>query len=219
MHRPPQRLIVGISGASGAIYGVRTLSALTALGVETELVVSTAGAQTLRAELDLAPSDLTSLATRVHSFKDIGASISSGSYPTDGMIVAPCSIRTLSAIANSLDDNLLVRAADVTLKERRPLTLMVRETPLHLGHLRLMTAAAEIGAQIFPPVPAFYHRPETLDDVVDYTVARVLDQFGLDAGAVRWQGQQRRMQSSTVPDDVAALDPSPIPPVREEHTP
>jgi len=203
----PRRLIVGISGASGAIYGVRTLSALTALGVETELVVSTAGAQTLRTELDLAPSDLAGLATRVHPIRDIGASIASGSYPTDGMIVAPCSIRTLSAIANSLGDNLLVRAADVTLKERRPLTLMVRETPLHLGHLRLMTAAAESGAQIFPPVPAFYHRPETLDDVIDYTVARVLDQFGLDAGAVRWQGGQRRMRSA-VPDDAAELDPS-----------
>lgn len=188
--RPPQRLVVGISGASGAIYGVRTLAALARLGVETELVVSPAGAQTLRSELDVAPGDLAGMATRVHSVRDIGATIASGSYPTDGMIVAPCSIRTLSAIANSFDDNLLVRAADVTLKERRPLTLLVREAPLHLGHIRLMAAAAEIGAQIFPPVPAFYHRPTTLDDIVDDTVARVLDQFGLDAGAARWRGLQ-----------------------------
>jgi 4-hydroxy-3-polyprenylbenzoate decarboxylase len=182
------RLVVGISGASGAIYGVRILRALAALEVETELVVSNAGAQTLRHELDLTVADVAALATRTHAIRDIGAAISSGSYRTDGMVVAPCSVKTLSGIVNSYDDNLLVRAADVTLKERRRLVLLFRETPLHLGHLRLLTSAAELGAQVFPPVPSFYHRPTSLDDVVDQTVARVLDQFGLDTGFARWEG-------------------------------
>jgi len=182
------RLIVGISGASGAVYGVRILRALAALEVETELVVTNAGAQTLRHELDLGVADLSALATRTYGIRDIGAAISSGSYRTDGMVVAPCSVKTLSGIVHSYDDNLLVRAADVTLKERRRLVLLFRETPLHLGHLRMLTAAAELGAQVFPPVPSFYHRPATLDDVVDQTVARVLDQFGLDTGFARWRG-------------------------------
>jgi 4-hydroxy-3-polyprenylbenzoate decarboxylase len=182
------RITVGISGASGAVYGVRVLQALAALEVETELVVSNAAAQTLRHELDLSVGDVTKLATRSYPIRDIGAAISSGSYRTDGMIVAPCSVKTLSAIVNSYDDNLLVRAADVTLKERRLLVLLFRETPLHLGHLRLLTSAAELGAQVFPPVPSFYHRPSSLDDVIDQTVSRVLDQFGLDTGFARWRG-------------------------------
>ena len=188
------RITVGISGASGAVYGVRMLQALSALGVETELVVSAAAAQTLRHELDMAVADVTALATRAYSIRDIGAAISSGSYRTDGMVVAPCSVKTLSAIVNSYDDNLLVRAADVTLKERRRLVLLFRETPLHLGHLRLLTAAAEIGAQVFPPVPAFYHRPTTLDEVIDQTVSRVLDQLGLESGFVRWTGTGARRE-------------------------
>lgn len=202
------RIIIGISGASGSIYGVRLLSALAALDVETELVVTPAGVQTMKAELDMAPSDLTSVATRVHGIRDIGASIASGSYPTDGMIVAPCSVKTLSGVANSIDDNLLVRAADVTLKERRRLVLMFRETPLHLGHLRLLATAAEIGAQIFPPIPAFYQRPQSVDDIVDYTVARVLDQFGLDVGAARWQGLDRPMEPTRSVESAESLDPT-----------
>lgn len=190
------RITVGMSGASGAIYGVRLLEALARLGVETDLVVSNAAALTIRHELDRSVSDVAALATRHHPVRDVGASLSSGSYRSDGMVVAPCSVKTLSAIANSYDDNLLIRAADVTLKEHRPLVLLFRETPLHLGHLRLLTAAAELGARIFPPVPSFYHRPETLDDVVDQTVARVLDQFGLDSGFTRWDGDMalRRRQ-------------------------
>lgn len=190
------RITVGMSGASGAIYGVRLLEALARLGVETDLVVSNAAALTIRHELDRSVSDVAALATRHHPVRDVGASLSSGSYRSDGMVVAPCSVKTLSAIANSYDDNLLIRAADVTLKEHRPLVLLFRETPLHLGHLRLLTTAAELGARIFPPVPSFYHRPETLDDVVDQTVARVLDQFGLDSGFTRWDGDMalRRRQ-------------------------
>lgn len=182
------RITVGISGASGAIYGVRLLEELRRLDVETDLVVSNAAALTIRHELDRTVSEVSALATRAHAVRDVGASLSSGSYRSDGMVVAPCSVKTLSAIVNSYDDNLLIRAADVALKERRPLVLLFRETPLHLGHLRLLTAAAELGARVFPPVPSFYHRPRTLDDVVDQTVSRVLDQFGLDNGFSRWDG-------------------------------
>lgn len=198
------QITVGMSGASGAIYGVRTLQMLRELGVETDLVVSQAAAQTIRAELDLTVSDVSALATRVHPIRDIGATIASGSFRTDGMIVAPCSIRTMAAVATCQSDTLLTRAADVTLKEGRRLVLMVRETPLHLGHLRLMTAAAESGATIFPPVPAFYNRPRTIADIVDQSVARVLDQFGLDAGLLRWGGVTRSSVSDDDPDASAA---------------
>jgi 4-hydroxy-3-polyprenylbenzoate decarboxylase len=182
------QLVVGISGASGAVYGVRLLEALRSLDVGVDLVVTAGGVRTLRHETGLTVDDLAPLATAVHPVRDLGASISSGSYRCDGMVVVPCSVRSLSGIVNSYDENLLIRAADVTLKERRTLVLVVRETPLHLGHLRLLTAAAELGAVIFPPVPAFYNRPATLDDVVAHTVGRVLDQFGLDALAERWDG-------------------------------
>ena len=194
----PARLVVGISGATGAVYGVRLLEALHGLGVQVDLVVSTHGAQTLRHELDLRPADLARWATAVHSNKDVGAAISSGSHHTDGMIVAPCSVKTLSGIVHSYDENLLIRAADVTLKEQRPLVLLVRETPLHLGHLRLLTQAAEIGARIFPPLPAFYQRPATIDDLVDDTVGRVLDQFGLDLGRRRWRGTREGVGADDV---------------------
>lgn len=175
-----KRLIIGISGASGAIYGVRMLEVLQSVpDVETHLVMSLAARQTLSLETALSLREVQALADVVHDARDIAASISSGSFKTAGMAILPCSIKTLSGIVNSYTDGLLTRAADVVLKERRPLVLCVRETPLHLGHLRLMTQAAEIGAVIMPPVPAFYHRPQTLDDVINQTVNRVLDQFDI----------------------------------------
>ncbi|EOY4466685.1 UbiX family flavin prenyltransferase [Enterobacter hormaechei] len=187
-----KRLIVGISGASGAIYGVRLLQVLRDVaGVETHLVMSQAARQTLSLETDLSLRDVQALADVVHDARDIAASISSGSFKTAGMVILPCTIKTLSGIVNSYTDTLVTRAADVVLKERRPLVLCVRETPLHLGHLRLMTQAAELGAVIMPPVPAFYHRPQTLDDVINQTVNRVLDQFDIDLPEdlfTRWQG-------------------------------
>lgn len=187
-----KRLIVGISGASGAIYGVRLLQVLRDVaGVETHLVMSQAARQTLSLETDLSLRDVQALSDVVHDARDIAASISSGSFKTAGMVILPCSIKTLSSIVNSYTDTLVTRAADVVLKERRPLVLCVRETPLHLGHLRLMTQAAELGAVIMPPVPAFYHRPQTLDDVINQTVNRVLDQFDIDLPEdlfTRWQG-------------------------------
>ncbi|WJW84797.1 MULTISPECIES: UbiX family flavin prenyltransferase [Enterobacter] len=187
-----KRLIVGLSGASGAIYGVRLLQVLRNVAeVETHLVMSQAARQTLSLETDLSLRDVQALADVVHDARDIAASISSGSFKTAGMVILPCSIKTLSGIVNSYTDTLVTRAADVVLKERRPLVLCVRETPLHLGHLRLMTQAAELGAIIMPPVPAFYHRPQTLDDVINQTVNRVLDQFDIDLPEdlfTRWQG-------------------------------
>ena len=187
-----KRLIVGISGASGAIYGVRLLQVLRDVtDVETHLVMSAAARQTLALETDLSVRDVQALANVTHDSRDIAASISSGSFQTAGMVILPCSIKTLSGIVHSYTDGLLTRAADVVLKERRPLVLCVRETPLLLGHLRLMTQAAEIGAVIMPPVPAFYHRPQTLDDVINQTVNRVLDQFDISLAQdlfTRWQG-------------------------------
>ncbi|WP_431651188.1 UbiX family flavin prenyltransferase [Enterobacter roggenkampii] len=187
-----KRLIVGLSGASGAIYGVRLLQVLRNVAdVETHLVMSQAARQTLSLETDLSLRDVQALADVVHDARDIAASISSGSFKTAGMVILPCSIKTLSGIVNSYTDTLVTRAADVVLKELRPLVLCVRETPLHLGHLRLMTQAAELGAVIMPPVPAFYHRPQTLDDIINQTVNRVLDQFDIDLPEdlfTRWQG-------------------------------
>lgn len=187
-----KRLIIGISGASGAIYGVRLLQVLREVSdVETHLILSQAARQTLALETDFSLREVQALADVVHDARDIAASISSGSFKTAGMVILPCSIKTLSGIVNSYTDTLVTRAADVVLKERRPLVLCVRETPLHLGHLRLMTQAAELGAVIMPPVPAFYHRPQTLDDVINQTVNRVLDQFDIDLPKdlfTRWQG-------------------------------
>jgi flavin prenyltransferase len=184
------RLIVAITGASGVIFGIRLLEALRDIDdIESHLLISAGARATLAMETDLALADVKALADVVHSDSNLAASISSGSFRTRGMIVAPCSIKTLSGIATSDTSNLVVRAADVTLKERRPLVLLVRETPLHLGHLRLMVQAAETGAIIMPPVPAFYHRPRTVSDVVDQTVGRALDQVGLDSDLVtRWNG-------------------------------
>ncbi|TQI81438.1 3-octaprenyl-4-hydroxybenzoate decarboxylase [Serratia fonticola] len=187
-----KRLIIGISGASGAIYGVRLLQVLRGVeNVETHLVMSQAARQTLALETSLSLRDVQALADVVYDARDIAASISSGSFKTMGMVILPCSIKTLSGIVNSYSDGLLTRAADVVLKERRPLVLCVRETPLHLGHLRLMTQAAELGAMIMPPVPAFYHRPQTVDDIIDQTVNRVIDQFDIELQQdlfTRWQG-------------------------------
>lgn len=187
-----KRLIIGISGASGAIYGVRLLQVLREVpDIETHLVMSQAARQTLALETDLSLRDVQALADVVHDARDIAAAISSGSFRTMGMVILPCSMKTLSGIVHSYTDGLLTRAADVVLKERRPLVLCVRETPLHLGHLRLMTQAAEIGAVIMPPVPAFYHRPQTIDDIINQTVNRVLDLFNIDLPEdlfTRWQG-------------------------------
>ncbi|MBM4422261.1 MAG: UbiX family flavin prenyltransferase [Chloroflexi bacterium] len=183
------RIVVGISGASGSVYGIRTLEVLNQIGVETHLVMSNSAKLTLDLETDYGLKNLLALATVVHKIDDIGASISSGSFKHDGMIIAPCSIKTLSALASSFNVNLLVRAADVTLKERRKLVLVVRETPLHLGHLRLMTQVTESGAILVPPMPAFYHRPKTLDDIINQTVNKALDQLGVNVTLFnRWQG-------------------------------
>ena len=185
----PDRIVVGISGASGAIYGARVLDALNDLGVESHLVVTKAALLTLSQETDLTADALTAKASVTHRLADVGATIASGSFRTLGMIVAPCSVRTMSEIASGVTSSLLTRAADVTLKERRPLVLMVRETPFHLGHLRTMTALAEMGATIAPPLPAFYARPASIQAMVDQSVGRALDLFGLDWGAVnRWEG-------------------------------
>ena len=181
------RLIVGISGASGVIYGVRLLQALKRLPVKTHLVMTRTAEVALAHETDLKVSDVRRLADVAFRIDDLAAAISSGSYRTIGMIVVPCSMRSLGEIAHGITSNLLTRAADVVLKERRRLVLVARETPLHLGHLRAMLALSEMGAIIAPPVPAFYNRPKTLDDVVDHTVGRVLDLFDLDTGKVkRW---------------------------------
>ncbi|CFQ39004.1 MULTISPECIES: UbiX family flavin prenyltransferase [Yersinia] len=187
-----KRLIIGISGASGAIYGVRLLQVLQHVeGVETHLILSHAARQTLALETEFSVKDVQALADVVHDSRDIAACISSGSFKTHGMVILPCSIKTLSGIVHSYTDGLLTRAADVILKERRPLLLCVRETPLHLGHLRLMVQAAELGAVIMPPMPAFYHHPQTIQDIVDQTVNRVIDQFDIELPEdlfVRWQG-------------------------------
>ena len=185
----PRRLIVGITGASGAIYGVRLLKLLQPLTIETHLVMSRSAQLTLAQETDLQVSDVTDLADVVHQADNIGAAISSGSFRTLGMVIAPCSMRSLAEIATGVTSSLVTRAADVVLKERRRLVLMVREAPLHLGHLRSMTAAAEIGAVLYPPVPAFYARPESLEQMVDHTLGRVLDLFDIATDVVsRWPG-------------------------------
>jgi 4-hydroxy-3-polyprenylbenzoate decarboxylase len=185
----PRRLIVGITGASGAIYGVRLLARARALGVATHLVASPAGILNVHHELGLDRTALEALATAAHAPGDVGACIASGSFATDAMVIAPCSMKTLAAVAHGLGDNLLTRAADVTLKERRRLVLMVRETPFNLAHLRNMTAVTEMGGIVFPPLPAFYHRPQSIDELVDETVERVLSLLQIEAAQPRsWNG-------------------------------
>jgi 4-hydroxy-3-polyprenylbenzoate decarboxylase len=183
------RLIVGVSGASGIAYGLRALDACRELGVESHLVMSRSSALTLDQETDLSVADVQARADVVHKVGDVGASIASGSFQTLGMVVAPCSVRTMSEIATGVTASLLTRAADVTLKERRPLVLMVRETPLHLGHLRTMVRLAEMGAVIAPPLPAFYAKPQTLQEMVDQSVGRALDLFGLAWKPVKRWGE------------------------------
>ena len=185
-----QRLIVGISGASGVIYGVRILELLRDQDIETHLVMSKSAEMTLAYETDLKPKDVRALASVHHAVSDIAAAISSGSFPTMGMVIAPCSIKTMSEIATGVTSTLLSRAADVVLKEKRRLVLALRETPLHSGHLRTMTSLADMGAVVAPIVPAFYTRPKTVDDIVNHTVGRLLDLFGIDTKVVkRWQGE------------------------------
>jgi 4-hydroxy-3-polyprenylbenzoate decarboxylase len=186
---PPRRLTIGISGASGVVYGIRMLELLRDTDVETHLVMSRSAEMTLAYETDLKIKDIRALARVNHPNADIGASISSGSFQTMGMVVAPCSIKTMSEIATGVTGSLLSRAADVVLKERRRLVLAVRETPLHGGHLRTMTQLADMGAIIAPIVPAFYNRPRTIDDIINHTVGRLLDLFGIETPVVkRWQG-------------------------------
>ena len=185
----PRRIIVAITGATGAIYGMRLLQQLHGIaGVETHLIVSDAAALTLQAEVGMQRRDVEALAHVVHKNREIGATIASGSFQSDGMVVAPCSMKTLAAVALGLSDNLIARAADVVLKERRRLILMVRETPFNLAHLRNMTSVTEMGGIIFPPLPAFYHRPRTIEEMVDHTVKRVLEMFEIDVPGPTWEG-------------------------------
>ena len=193
------RLIVGISGASGVIYGARLLELLRPLPVETHLVMSRSAEMTLALETELKPADLRARADVVHAIGDLAASISSGSFPTIGMIIAPCSIRSMAEIATGATTTLLTRAADVVLKERRRLVLLVRETPLHTGHLRTMTALSEMGAVIAPPVPAFYAKPQSLEEMIDHTLGRALDLFGLETGTVRRWGESAEQNLPRVP--------------------
>ncbi|QBM29145.1 UbiX family flavin prenyltransferase [Hydrogenophaga pseudoflava] len=196
-----KRLIVAITGASGAIYGIRLLQVLRTLpGWETHLVMSASGALTASQEVDLKRSEIEALADEVHSVKDIGAAVSSGSFRTAGMVVAPCSMKTLAGIAHGQGDNLVSRAADVVLKERRRLVLLARETPLNLAHLRNMVAVTEMGAIVFPPVPAFYVRPASLDDMVNHTIGRVLDLFDVEHAdlVTRWEGLRQPQPAALV---------------------
>ncbi len=192
----PKRIIVGISGASGVIYGVTALRLLGEKGFETHLIISDSGKRNIQLETSLALRDVESMAFRTYDAKDVGAAPASGSFLTEGMVVAPCTIKTLSGVAHSYDDNLLVRAADVTLKEKRKLVLVVRETPLHLGHLRLMTLAAEMGAHILPPIPSFYHRPKTIEDLIHQTIGKIFDYFSIPHDLFeRWEGDRQPLIS------------------------
>ncbi len=202
-----KRIVVGLTGASGVIYGIRLLQILQACEVETHRIVSRAAQMTLAYETDYKLPDVEELATIVHPNTDIGAACSSGSFRTDGMIVAPCSTKTMSEIATGVTANLISRAADVALKERRRVVLLLRETPLHLGHIRAMAAVTEAGAIIYPPVPAFYARPNSLEEMIDHTLGRVLDLFGIDAGTVkRWSGDKtkKRALGTTGNSDVSS---------------
>ena len=211
-----KRIVVGISGASGAVYGIRLLQILRAVpDIETHLVLSPAAKRTIALETDMSVEQVEALAHRTHRVSDIAASISSGSFRATGMIVAPCSMKTVSGIATSYSDNLLLRAADVMLKDRRPLVLLVRETPLHLGHLRLLVQVTEMGAIVMPPVPAFYHRPKSLEEVVDQTVNRALDLLGIELDRdlfARWEGPTITHVQNGSPDrqkrDIASLTAS-----------
>ena len=185
----PKRLVVGISGASGVTYGVRLLQVLKDTDYETHLIISKSGELNIEIETDYDPADVKAMADYVYDHKNMAASLASGSFLTTGMVVVPCTIKTLSGIANSYDENLLVRAADVTLKEKRKLALVVRETPLHKGHLRLLTIAADMGAHILPPVPSFYHMPKTIEDIIDQTIGKIFDFMGIEHDLFRRWGE------------------------------
>jgi 4-hydroxy-3-polyprenylbenzoate decarboxylase len=196
----PKRIVVGISGASGVIYGVRLLKLLKETDYETHLIMSDSGRLNIKIETDYRPDEVEAMADYVYGHKDVAASLASGSFLTDGMVVAPCTIKTLSGIANSYNENLLVRAADVTLKEKRKLVLVVRETPLHKGHLRLMTLAADMGAHILPPVPSFYHQPKTIEDIIDQTIGKIFDFFGIKHELFkRWSGNRQKSNKKESP--------------------
>lgn len=187
----PKRIVVGISGASGVIYGVRLLGLLRETDYETHLIISDSGRLNIKIETHYQPEEVEAMADYVYEHQDISASLASGSFLTEGMVVAPCTIKTLSGIANSYNENLLVRAADVTLKEKRKLVLVVRETPLHKGHLRLMTLAADMGAHILPPVPSFYHQPKTIEDIIDQTIGKIFDYFGIEHDLFKRWGENQ----------------------------
>ena len=189
----PKRLVVGISGASGVTYGVRLLQVLQQSDYETHLIISKSGELNIEIETDYDPADVKAMADYVYDHKNVAASLASGSFLTEGMVVVPCTIKTLSGIANSYNENLLVRAADVTLKEKRKLALVVRETPLHKGHLRLLTMAADMGAHILPPVPSFYHMPKTIDDIIDQTIGKVFDYIGIKHDLFKRWGEEEKL--------------------------
>ena len=189
-----KRIVVGISGASGVTYGVRILELLRETNFETHLIISKAGRLNIEIETDYHPDTVEAMADFVYDHKDMAASLSSGSFLTKGMVVVPCTIKSLSGIANSYNENLLVRAADVTLKEKRKLVLVVRETPLHVGHLRLMTLAAEMGAHLLPPVPSFYHQPKTLEDIIDQTIGKVFDYMGIEHDLFKRWGEKKKRE-------------------------
>jgi 4-hydroxy-3-polyprenylbenzoate decarboxylase len=193
----PKRIVVGISGASGVTYGVRLLSVLKETDYETHLIISKSGELNIKIETDYDPTDVKAMADYVYDHKNVAASLASGSFLTEGMVVVPCTIKTLSGIANSYNENLLVRAADVALKEKRKLVLVVRETPLHKGHLRLMTMAADMGAHILPPVPSFYHMPKTIDDIIDQTIGKIFDFMGIEHDLFRRWGDDSKNYPKT----------------------
>ena len=200
VQKTTKRIVVGISGASGVTYGVRLLNLLQETDYESHLIISNSGRLNIKIETDYQPEEVEAMADHVYEHKDVAASLASGSFLTGGMVVVPCTIKTLSGIANSYNENLLVRAADVTLKEGRKLVLVVRETPLHKGHLRLMTLAADMGAHILPPVPSFYHQPKTLQDIIDQTVGKVFDYLGIEHDLFqRWGEKQGKTGNQDSP--------------------
>ncbi len=187
----PERIIIGITGASGVVYGIRILELLKKTDYETHLVISGAGRKNIEIETNHTADEIAGLATHSHDDKNMASALASGSFMTTGMVIAPCTVKTLSAIANSYTSGLLVRAADVMLKEKRKLVLVVRETPLHKGHLKLMAMAADIGAHILPPIPSFYNQPKTIDDIIDQTVGKIFDYLGIEHDLFkRWEGEQ-----------------------------
>lgn len=190
----PKRIVIGISGASGVTYGVRMLELLGEMDFETHLIISKAGRLNIEIETDYQPDAVEAMADFTYDHKDMAASLASGSFLTEGMVVVPCTIKSLSGIANSYNENLLVRAADVTLKEKRKLVLVIRETPLHVGHLRLMTLAAEMGAHLLPPVPSFYHQPKTIEDIIDQTIGKVFDYMGIEHDLFKRWGENKQIE-------------------------